>query len=576
MYNNDLMWLNNVSFERCAHSYGASRASCGSPRVLLGCLKIARDFAAALPSISSALMSSLGNESEALVPNKVRTITQRQYPVFWLIVIGALLIFSVLPGIMMNVARSNDGAPGALDVLASVFGFFAFYLLIFQALIGIRFIPLERLVGLDQFWKIHKWNSLVFLVIVILHIIFKYWAYCEESASYASAMLGSSNCSAGGFFEYWWVFTEKISYGGYGVSVISGRIAWYYFLVQTVITFFSRGPNGSGIVPRLIWYPVHLLAWLTFVPLFVHALWNKLPSTSEGAEADGWSIAFTTIFAILYVLAIVYRVLRLVYVRRSGAYRITKIHAISENLTALRLARTASRPFICDRMLAQQPGQFAILYSRTHTPHPLSGALLRPDGEEEQQLEFIVRRNARGKFTNALLHYDTQETMYLDGPYGLMVPPFGNEATDILLISGGCGIAPLFAALSATAEREASVYGRVTLIWSIHDPKDFAAVADRLEGIYETFRDFKFALVLSTREGDAELYQQNHAHVLEPIDVHSFTHVSRGLLRDYIVEGQESSTRAYICGPPPMMFAIKKDLKSIGVKQVFFEHFSML
>jgi predicted ferric reductase len=198
-----------------------------------------------------------------------------------------------------------------------------------------------------------------------------------------------------------------------------------------------------------------------------------------------------------------------------------------------------------------EPGQFALL--RFWAPgfrfqaHPFSFSKA-PDGKE---LRFSVKKS--GDFT-ARLHAELKPgtTVILDGPYGVLTA--GRMRTDkALLVAGGIGITPL----RAIAEKLRAAGKDSVLLFSNRSQKDmvFAAELAALEKP-ETFR------VVHVLTEDKDWAGEKGR-------------VDAAMLERLVPDLAERD--AFLCGPPPMMEALRAALLGLGAAKarIHYERFSL-
>jgi NAD(P)H-flavin reductase len=135
-----------------------------------------------------------------------------------------------------------------------------------------------------------------------------------------------------------------------------------------------------------------------------------------------------------------------------------------EDLTPLekkfRLLRADGQSF------GHRPGQFMQVSLMGIGEAPISVSSSPTRGN---YLEFGVRRT--GTVTNALHGLPPGSTLRLRGPFGTFFDVEAMKDKDLLLISGGCGLAPM-RALIQYLEDHRSDYGHVTILYGAKSPQD--------------------------------------------------------------------------------------------------------
>jgi sulfhydrogenase subunit gamma (sulfur reductase) len=113
-----------------------------------------------------------------------------------------------------------------------------------------------------------------------------------------------------------------------------------------------------------------------------------------------------------------------------------------------------------------RPGQFMQVSIWGIGEAPISVSSSPTRGE---YLELAVRKV--GKLTGAMHNLVPGASIGLRGPFGTFFDPAVLEGQDLVLISGGCGLAPM-RSLIQYAEDRRSDFGRVTLLYGAKSPQD--------------------------------------------------------------------------------------------------------
>lgn len=156
---------------------------------------------------------------------------------------------------------------------------------------------------------------------------------------------------------------------------------------------------------------------------------------------------------------------------------------------------------------------------------PISVSGIGPDGA----IAMTIRRV--GPLSNRLTRPQPGDKLTLRGPYGKGWNLEDAEGHDVLLIAGGCGLAPLRPAIWHIMDHRED-YGKVTVLYGA-----------------KTERDLLYASQLAEW----------------PIEVKTIT--EPGLVTDLLDE-YDAETRAFVCGPEPMMLAVGRHLQARGVTHI--------
>ncbi len=116
--------------------------------------------------------------------------------------------------------------------------------------------------------------------------------------------------------------------------------------------------------------------------------------------------------------------------------------------------------------LAFGPGQFNMLYlfGAGEVPISISGDAAKPS-------VLIHTIRAVGSVTNLMQRLKKGDVVGVRGPYGAAWPVAAAEGSDVLIITGGIGLAPLRPALYHIL-RHRKRYGRVSLLYGARTPAD--------------------------------------------------------------------------------------------------------
>lgn len=182
------------------------------------------------------------------------------------------------------------------------------------------------------------------------------------------------------------------------------------------------------------------------------------------------------------------------------------------------------------------PGQFVELtvFGYGEFPTSISSSPL----PQKDFLELTVRRV--GDVTNALHRLQEGSIIGLRGPYGNGFPVEKLRGRDILIVSGGCGLAPL-RSLILYLKAKKEEYGEITLLYGARTPKDIV-FKDEIEkwGIR--------AMLTVDKADDSWGGDVGLVTVLCPK-----------------VRINSRNTWAVLCGPPIMMSVMVNELKKMGV-----------
>lgn len=197
------------------------------------------------------------------------------------------------------------------------------------------------------------------------------------------------------------------------------------------------------------------------------------------------------------------------------------------------------RPRHDDRPFPFAPGQFNMLYlfGVGEVPISISGDPGHPD-----RLIHTIR--ALGTVTGAMQRLKRGGVVGVRGPFGSSWPMIAAEGSDVVIIAGGVGLAPLRPAIySILAHRER--YGRFMILYGARTPKDilFAREVER----WRSRHDVTVEVTVDRGTGN---WRGNVGVVTQLIDRGGF---------------DPEHTLAFVCGPEVMIRYAVQSLNDRGV-----------
>ncbi|KAF5103852.1 hypothetical protein D0Z03_000028 [Geotrichum reessii] len=175
--------------------------------------------------------------------------------------------------------------------------------------------------------------------------------------------------------------------------------------------------------------------------------------------------------------------------------------------------------------------------SRSYTPIS--------NNQDEGHFELLVKHYPEGKISSHLNNLKLQQTIKVKGPKGKMVYK-ANMVKHIGMIAGGTGIAPMLQVLS-TIVRDPYDITRVSLIFANVTEEDILLKED-IDEIAAKYPYFKVHYVLNNPPEDWD---------------GSTGFVTEDLIREHL-PAPSRDTKIFICGPPPMVAAMKKATEAVG------------
>ncbi len=174
------------------------------------------------------------------------------------------------------------------------------------------------------------------------------------------------------------------------------------------------------------------------------------------------------------------------------------------------------------------------------------------------QLEFMIKVFPDGLFSGLLDNgFTVGQELEIKGPYGVFMLREKWES-DIICIGGGSGMAPLWSLLNDMAER--GIKRKATYFYGARTRKDLFYL-DHLHSLEEKLPGFRFIPALSMATAE-DAWDGETGLITEVLDRQ--------------LEGDQSFTQAYLCGPPPMIDAAIPVLVSKGISEdrIFYDKFT--
>ena len=165
---------------------------------------------------------------------------------------------------------------------------------------------------------------------------------------------------------------------------------------------------------------------------------------------------------------------------------------------------------------------------------------------ERDYCEITVKREERGavsQFLHDQVHED--DTLQITGPSGRFTF-VGEEATSIVLIGGGVGVTPMMSVARYLTKR--SWLHDIYFVFAVRGATDII-FREELDYLQHRYRNLHVIFVLEEAAASDTRYVKGR--------------ITRELLESRIPDLRTS--RVHICGPPPMMNAVKALLTDIGV-----------
>ncbi len=415
---------------------------------------------------------------------------------------GYLLLVAVLLAVFFHGVTWN---PTAMKRVAYGAGCVAFVLFSCQLLLAARLRWLDQWVSQDRLYVLHGVLAVVALVVVWTHGILVTWGHEGESALKEAgeiARLLFLLTTIGGALLLGTVWLE--------------RIPGYAKLRQGIRRVFHLRYHWC------VW--LHNLAIVAVTVMLVHILLLKASTL----------VPFKVICVLLYAVTVgthlYHRFLRRWFL---PVWRCKEAVRVDGAVHTLRFTPESGEG------MPSVAGQFAYLsvdLPGLREPHPFTIA-----GNRDGEVEFDVK--AVGDWTQGLAAVTAGSEARLHGPFGAFTMAEIGSVSPLLFLAGGIGITPLLAMVRELAATDSQ--RRVRLIWSVREEQD-AFARDELDELAGRLPNLSITVWVSHGPG------------------------GRGWLDaaalGTLLEGTDlARTEAFLCGPPPFMDAMARNLGGLGL-----------
>lgn len=374
---------------------------------------------------------------------------------------------------------------------------------------------LERVFGLDTLARVHRTSGKWSIVTLLLHPLLLVIGYSQLTG------LGWLGQLSSFIFDYEHVQLAFIA-----------AILLLMVVVTSLAIVRSRWRYES-------WYFVHLLVYAA-VGL---ALWHQFSVGTDLLVSQMFYSYWVALYVIVLGNHLIWRVSRPLWLLWRHRFVVDRVVSENHNTISIYIRGRALDAFVI------YPGQFMIVRFLTKglwwQAHPFSLSWL----PKQDQLRITVK--AVGDFTQRLPHaLQPGTSVLIDGPYGVFTE-WASSASRVLFIAGGIGITPI----RALMERMVQQGKDVVLLYGNRTAQD-VVFADELTALAKKssvtlVNIFSDAAPVGAEQGMIDAVRIKR---LVP-DVHD---------RD-----------VFLCGPAPMIDAVREWLQSLGVppQRIHFEKF---
>ena len=405
------------------------------------------------------------------------------------------------------------GTDAWLITLGRAAGLVAAVMLMGQLALSARIKILDRAFGLDRLVRLHRILGATAGVLACAHPLLLY-----STDTYV-------------FGELQWSIWPKML--GVAALVLLGVV---------VCTSLWR---GFLMLPVRAWRTLHQLVFVIVLAVMVHSL--RIGSDLKPLWA---LVPWLALCAAQVALAVWVKCVKPIRLRLR-ALPVTAVTRLNENVCRIELAMPVGRRF------AYRPGQFAFLKIWGHDvaarEHPFT---ISSSPARVRTVHFTIK--ASGNFTRTVPRTRVGDTAAVDGPYGRFSYLLRSRPGQALtMIAGGIGVTPMLSMLTHLADTGDP--RDVTLIWVNRTDRDILC-PDELDDLQRHMPNLRVHLVLDHQEDWDGPTGRLDADML-----------------GRLLDERDRSACVFVCGPPGMMRATAKALRSLGVgrRNIHTERFAL-
>lgn len=422
----------------------------------------------------------------------------------WTLFVATAIIPVIYWFLINNVSASFSSFSSTMNSLGRIASLMGIVLFSNVLLLNTRITFIEDLFnGLDKAYKAHHFFGASSFVLLLFHPILLASALIMTSTSQAALFLLPS---------------QNIP-TNLGISAI---LSMQLFLI---FTFFIKLPYQN-------WKLTHKFLGLSFLLASLHVF-----TISSDVSRNIFLRTYIFAFIAIGFLSFIYRsVLHGMRVKKSE-FEISTVKTLDETVTELTLKSTGQATQATRQAINFRPGQFVFISVQDENigveSHPFSIS----SASNEESIRLSIK--SLGDYTSKIKEIKPGTKAELEGPYGRF---FLDEKPDQIFLAGGIGITPFLSFARSLSESARQItHQRTHLVWSVPTAKE-AIFAKEIHDLSKKHEDFKFTIFNSEKQGRI---------------------TGEYLLKETSYLGQD----IYLCAPPGMMVAIKKQLISLGVKK---------
>jgi len=310
------------------------------------------------------------------------------------LILGFLIFLSILPFLWLFTQMDMLG--GFIPALANISGLIGATFMLWQFVLGIRFISRKLTPDYISLTRFHIFLGLYGMALVFMH------PFLETTTYGIDLLLSLPDISS-----------------EFSLHVTLGRIAFSLFIFVWFFAAFLRKK-----VAYRYWLYTHYLTYPILALVFLHAREiGTFINSFSGIQA--YWLFLTAVFGLI----VLWRVLKYANVGKAS-YRLHSKKTLESDITEYTFKPIKGH-------LHPNPGQFAYIRKGFFSEaHPFS---IMRFNQDNGHLTFAIK--AVGRYTNQLESLTKGDRVFLDGPYGVFTKE-GQNAEPKIIIAGGIGVTP--------------------------------------------------------------------------------------------------------------------------------------
>lgn len=449
---------------------------------------------------------------------------------------AAVVVFWFAGGAWADLTRSF---PMALQALGALVGLFAAFLLLMQILLMARVPFIERGLGRDVIVAVHRKLGFRVFWLVLLHVLLVSVGYSFALPRFA--------INRNPLVQFTHILSD---FQGADLAFLGTLVLFGAVILMSL-------PSIRKKFRYEIWLHWHLLAYVGVLLVLPHQIWSGGSFISSRPARIFW----WTLWAVVLLSALVFRLIRPLWNWHKHQLRIvsaepdgTRGIAVQMNGRHLNQLHARAGQFFIWRFLDGEPGWWQ--------GHPFS--LSMPPTDDKYQI--CVR--VVGDGTERIKKLKPGTRVIAEGPYGRVNGDL-RTGNNLLMFAAGAGLGPM---LSILGEQSWGP-GEATLVTRDNSEEE-AMMTDQIQALVDQ-RGLKWERLIGKSPDNGSRW---HPAVDDKGTGLDGSEVIQKWVNEMPGKGTDNlaGTDVFMCGPPPWMDGVKKDMAKAGIPhdQIHIEEFA--